>query len=88
MAALLKRQHDELERRWTFSKIIFAVFKAEQPRDFGLVKQHFAQLLRAEVGVDAAGDDDAAQPAGTQQVEALLGEQLIEVDSCPRMCAR
>jgi hypothetical protein len=37
-------------------------------------------LLCAEIGVDAAGDDDAAVAAGAQQVEALLGEELVEVD--------
>ena len=52
-----------------------------------MTKQQIAQALGPQVGVNAAGDDDAAMPASAQQVEAALYKQLVEIDVATRLLA-
>ena len=80
IATLLEGQHDELEAAMYPFKNLLAVFEAEQAGDLVLVEQQVAQALGAQVGVNTGGNDDAAVAAFAQQVGALFGEQLVEVD--------
>ena len=58
----------------------FAVLEAKKAGDAAGVEEHFAELDRAEIGVNPGRDDDAAACAFGQQVGALLGEELEEID--------
>src|SRR5262249_42453986 len=53
----------------------------------GLGENQLAQLLGAEVRVDAASRDDSAPPSVAEQVKALLDEQLVEIDVRPHPLA-
>ena len=82
-AALPEGHNHELKAAVNSLKHKPSVLNAEESGDGSLSEQHLAQLLCAEIGVDAAGDDDAAVAAGAQQVEALLGEELVRLMSDP-----
>ena len=77
---LAEGQHHKLEAAVHPFKNSAAVLKTEQAHQFRLLKQHAAQSRRAQIGVDAAGNDRAAQAAFAKQVVALFGEQLVKVE--------
>src|SRR5712692_6644520 len=87
LLAFFKGQHHKFVAAIDSFKDRFAIFKAEQACYLCLAEGHFAQLFRAEIGIDAAGDDDAALSTFTQKVKALLSEELVEIDICSLLLA-
>ena len=86
-SSLFKRKHDEFEAAVHTFKNFFAVLEAEQSFNLRVAKQQIAQALGPQVGVNAAGDDDAAVATRTQKVKAALHKQLVEVDIAARLFA-
>src|SRR5437588_1573367 len=56
------------------------ILKAEHTRHLCLREQHFAKLPGSQVGIDPTGNNKTTLPSFAQQIVALPGEELIEID--------
>src|SRR5947209_5881560 len=82
LSTLLISEHDKFEATINIFEDHFAILKTEEACYLRFVKKHFTQLFRTQIGVDAAGNDNATLSAFPQKIVALLSKKFVEINIC------